>query len=67
MSTDTIPTAIDDMRAVSEAVLGGRPIDPELARRIEERVDEARKRIIATHGLLDISVPYIRESREAGH
>jgi hypothetical protein len=67
MSTQTTPTAIDDMHAVTEAVLAGRPIDPELARRIQERADESRRKIIATQGLLDVAVPFSRQDRETGH
>ena len=67
MSTDTIPSAVDDMHAVSEAVLAGRPIDPAVVLRIEERAAEFRERMIRDHGLLDICVPLTRESREARH
>ena len=67
MSTDTVPSAVDDMHAVSEAVLAGRPIDLAVTLRIEERAAEFRERMIRDHGLLDISVPLTRQSREAGH
>ncbi len=64
MNTATIPTAIDDLRAVNEAVLAGRHIDPDLARRIEERAEEFRQRMIREHGLLNIGVDLIRKARE---
>lgn len=67
MSIDTIPTAIDDMHAVSDAVLAGRPVDPEVARRVHERAAEVRKRMIVEYGLQDIGVPLLRQAREAGH
>ncbi|MSR58754.1 MAG: hypothetical protein EXS05_14060 [Planctomycetaceae bacterium] len=67
MSTDTIPTAIDDMHAVTEAVLAGRPIDPEVARRVEERAEEFRQRMIREHGLQNIGVELIRQAREERH
>jgi hypothetical protein len=66
MSTGTIPTAIDDMHAVSEAFLAGRAVDPEVARRLHERAAELRQRLIAEHGLQDISVPLLRQARETG-
>ena len=66
MSAGTIPTATDDMHAVTEAYLAGRPIDSEVARRVRERAAEIRQRILADHGLLDFGVPLIRQAREAG-
>ena len=67
MNTDTIPTAVDDMHAVSEAFLAGRPVDPDVARRVRGRASELRKRLIAEHGLQNISVPLLRQARETGH
>jgi hypothetical protein len=67
MNTDTLPSALDDMHAATDAFLAGRPLDPELARRIKERADESRKKIVETNGLLNISVPYLRQDRETGH
>ena len=67
MNAATVPTAIDDMHAVNEAVLAGRPIDPDLARRIEERAEEFRQRMIREHGLLNIGVDLIRKAREERH
>lgn len=66
MSIDTIPTAIDDMHAVSEAFLAGRAVDAEVARRVHERAAELRQRLIAEHGLQDLSVPLLRQARETG-
>ena len=67
MGTDTIPTELDDKQAVTEAFLAGRPLDPEVARRVRERADEIRKRMIADYGLQNIGVPLLRQAREAGH
>lgn len=67
MSTASLPTAIEDMHAVTEAVLAGRPIDPDLAQRVHQRAAELRKRMIVERGLQDISVPLLRQARETGH
>jgi hypothetical protein len=67
MSTDTIPTAVDDMHAVSEAVLAGRPVDRDVARRVQERAEASRKRLIEQYGLQDIGVDLIRQARETSH
>ena len=63
----TAPTAEDDMKAVTTAFLAGQPIDPELARRIQERAAEFRQRMISQHGLQDIGVSFIHDAREVRH
>lgn len=67
MSIDTIPIAESDMQAVTDAVLAGRPIPPDVLKRVDERAAAVRERIKRDHGILDISVPLIRQAREAGH
>ncbi|MBS0265674.1 MAG: hypothetical protein JSS02_27325 [Planctomycetes bacterium] len=67
MLTEITPTANDDLRAVNEAFLAGRPVDPEVARRVRERGAEIRQRMLAEQGLLDIGVSLLRQAREAGH
>ncbi|MBO0700438.1 MAG: hypothetical protein J2P46_18720 [Zavarzinella sp.] len=52
-----------DLRAVADAVAAGRPVDPEVARRVRDRSDRARKELLAARGVQDISVQLIRESR----
>ena len=64
MSIDT--TTIDEvMQAVNEAFLSGRPLDPEVARRVDGRAAEFRERMMREKGLQDICVPYTRQLREA--
>jgi hypothetical protein len=58
-----IPDALDDVQLVAACVAAGRPIPPDLARRVRERADQIRKDILATHGVQDIGVPIIREIR----
>jgi len=52
-----------DTRAVIEHAMTGKPLDPEVARRIHERAEKAREEIFRRHGVLDIGVPAIRELR----
>jgi hypothetical protein len=49
------------MRLVSE---GKRVTDPELRRRVTERADAARRLMLERHGVMDIAVDLIRESRD---
>jgi hypothetical protein len=48
---------------VADAVAAGRPVDPEIARRVRERSDRARQELLATRGAQDIGVQLIREAR----
>lgn len=43
---------------------GKRITDSELRRRITERADEARRKMLQQHGLTDIAVDLIREMRD---
>ncbi len=60
MSTDTIPTDVDDIKAVTEAFLAGRAVDPVVARRVQERAAKVRQDMFEQFGLQDIGVPIIR-------
>ncbi len=53
---------LDDVQQVADCV-AGRPIPAEVARRVQERADQVRKDILATHGVQDIGVQIIREIR----
>ena len=62
--TTTIPADImADGQLVAECVANGKPIPVEVARRVSERAERIRKEVLATHGVLDIGVPAIREFR----
>jgi hypothetical protein len=52
-----------DARLVAECVAAGRPIPPEVVRRVQERAERARKELLATHGVQNIGVAIIRELR----
>lgn len=57
------PDVMADMQAVAEAVASGKPLDPEIARRVRERGARITEEIRNKYGLLDVAVPAIRELR----
>ena len=50
-------------QAVIDSLTSGKPLDPEIARRVHERAQRIREEIFQQHGLLDLGVPLIRELR----
>jgi hypothetical protein len=52
-----------DTQAVIEHAMTGKPLDPEIARRVRAAGENLRQEIFAKHGLVDIAVPAIRELR----
>jgi hypothetical protein len=58
------PELLADTQAIIEHLTSGRPLDPEIARRIRERAEQIRQEVFRQHGLLDIGVPAIREARD---
>lgn len=52
-----------DEEAVMQAFLTGTPVDPDIARRVQERSRLIREEVFRKHGLVDIAVPAIRELR----
>ena len=67
MSTGSLPTIEEDIKIVTEAFLKGRTVPPDVEARLDEHAVEFRKRIVEMNGLLDVAVPYTRESRETDH
>ena len=53
-----------DTRAIIEKLTTGKPLDPEVYRRIRERSATISQEVFANHGLLDIGVPAIRSLRD---
>ena len=54
MSTDMKSTAIDaDVEAVLQHAFHGKPLDPDVARRVRERASQITERIRRTHGVID--------------
>lgn len=60
-TNDVSPEA--DARLVAECVAAGRPIPPEVVRRVRGRADQARREVLAAHGIQDIGVQILRELR----
>jgi len=57
------PDPKTDAKAVIDAIITGMPLDSEVARRVHERAEKAKKEILAAHGVQDIGVQIIRELR----
>ena len=57
------PEVMADAQLVAECVAAGRPVPPDIARRVHERAERIRQEILEKHGVLDIGVPAIRELR----
>src|SRR5262245_15321395 len=62
----SVPTDIEaDVLALTEHLMAGKPLAPDVARRIEERAKQTREVLLRTRGVQDISVQLIREARGA--
>jgi hypothetical protein len=63
---DTTSTAdIDaDAQAVIEHVTTGKPLDPEVARRVRERSERAAEELRRKYGTVNVAVDLIREIRD---
>src|SRR5260221_4117726 len=57
------PEALADEAAVMASFVAGKPLDPEVAKRVRHRGRQIREEIFRQHGLLDIAVPAIPELR----
>jgi hypothetical protein len=57
------PTALADDEAVMASFVSGKPLDPDVAKRVRDRGRQIREEVFRRHGLLDIGVPAIRELR----
>jgi hypothetical protein len=62
MKTPTASQALADLEAL--CVSFGKPQDPELVKRVQERAREVRERVLRDKGLLDVAVDLIRETRD---
>jgi hypothetical protein len=54
---------ITDAQIVAECLAAGKAVPPEVAQRVNERADQARRQLLATRGVQDIGVQIIREIR----
>jgi hypothetical protein len=61
-------TLTNDEAADAECVIAhamtGKPLDPEIARRVRERSERATEALRRKHGVLNIAVELIREVRD---
>lgn len=66
MSTETAvpPDVHPDLESVAAAVATGVKPDPELARRVRERSQKATEAVFRRHGVLNIAVDLIRQTRD---
>lgn len=62
-SEATTDAAEADERAVFEHFATGKPLDPEVAKRVRERGQRIREEMFREVGLHDVGVPGIRELR----
>jgi len=61
--SDLNPEEREEQQAILDKLLHGKPVPPQLDRRIRERAAHITREIYEKHGLLDIAVPAIRELR----
>jgi hypothetical protein len=67
MKTQEDPrTAVEaaDAEAVVAHALSGKPLDPEIARRVRERSERATEKLRRKYGTLNIAVDLIRHVRD---
>ena len=67
MAVINLPTtpadATDDLQAVLDHVATGKPLDPEVERRVRERSRTIRQALRNRHGVLNVAADLIREIR----
>ncbi|MSR59298.1 MAG: hypothetical protein EXS05_16925 [Planctomycetaceae bacterium] len=63
MSTDTRLVIDPDTEAILERMVTGKPLDPEVYRRVREEGARITEEIRRTQGTVSIAVDLIRESR----
>jgi len=66
-TTETSPVPVDalaDMQAVADAAAAGKPVDPDVARRIRERSEKVQEELVRRYGIREIAVDLIRRGRD---
>ena len=53
-----------DAQAVIEHAMTGKPLDPEIARRVRARSEQATEELRRQYGTLDVAVDLVREGRD---
>lgn len=64
MSTDTRPAVDPETEALMARILHGKPLDPELYRRIQERGRKITEEIRQNSGTVEIAVDLVRQVRD---
>ena len=62
MNAATSSDAMADLDTLLKGL--GRPLDPDLVKRVEERADEIRDRVFRERGYLNAAVDLVREVRD---
>ena len=57
------PDVLADVQAVADAVAAGRPVDPDVARRVQERSQQVQDELLKKYGVREIAVDLIRKVR----
>ena len=57
------PDVLADLQVITDCVAAGKPVPPEVARRVHERAERVRQEILEKQGVQDIGVQIIREMR----
>ena len=64
MKTIEVPSLVEsDGDAVIACFRSGKPLDPEIARRIDERADRITELLRQKYGTLNVSADLVREGR----
>lgn len=63
-TTETVPEQQADEEAVNEHVLTGKPLDPEVYRRVRARAEKITAELRRKYGDMNISADLIREVRD---
>jgi hypothetical protein len=58
------PDVMADLQAVADALAAGRPVDPEVARRVRQRSQKVQDELVTKYGVREIAVDLIRQGRE---
>jgi hypothetical protein len=62
----TDPAALADLDAVLRHVASGTPLEPELARRVEERSERITEELRRKYGDIEFAVDLVRAIRDEG-
>ena len=60
-TVDEAAEAQADLKAVLDSVIHKTPLDPEIARRVQERSERMTEELRRTHGEMNVAVDLIRE------